>query len=253
MGKLTAIFATLSLTLIFCASACAGYVIDADLSDWSVTPFVDWQPQGNADYIVADSINLYDCIDYREEYDYEAMYFDDDAENFYFAVVGSYALGEDTKGGDLGIDLNGDFSVSSHGSVTGLEYAVKIRSDVVGIVLADPTWSRTWPHQWPDGWQGAPYDASDGTILGMATVAVKNYPLMEHGTYILELAVPRELFPIQYRSGDTISCHISHWCGNDSINLTGIINVPEPATWLLCCAGVILARRLRRKGAMYRP
>jgi hypothetical protein len=247
MGRLPEVFAIVILILILCSNTCAGYVVDADLSDWGVTPFVNWQPKDNVDYIVADGVNLYDCLDYREEYDYEALYFDDDAENFYFAVVGSYALGEDTKGGDLGIDLNNDFSVSSHGSVTGLEYAVKISSDVTGTVLADPTWSRTWPHEWPDGWQGAPYDASDGTILGIATVAVEYYPLMEDGTYILEIAVPRDLFPDQYRSGDVVNCHISHWCGNDSINLSGVINIPEPATLLFCCAGMYFTYYLRRK------
>jgi hypothetical protein len=144
MSKLYTIFAVVCLMLALNVEIASGYVIDADLSDWQVTPFVDWEPEGTADYIMTDGINLYDCLYYHEEYDFEAMYFDDDAENFYFAVVSSYPIG--IKGGDLGIDLNSDFAVSSHGSVTGLEYVVQLSFGNLGVVLADPLWSDTLLH-----------------------------------------------------------------------------------------------------------
>ena len=56
----------------------AAYVIDADLSDWGVTPFVNWLPVGTADHNETDNVNLYGAMGYSEYYDFEALYFDDD-------------------------------------------------------------------------------------------------------------------------------------------------------------------------------
>ena len=85
-----------------------GYTIDGNLSDWGVTLYTDWVPNGTADYEQTDNINKYNAKGFSELYDYEAMYFDCDPENLYFAVVSSYPLGNHKSiAGDLGFDLDG--------------------------------------------------------------------------------------------------------------------------------------------------
>lgn len=222
------------------------YMMDADLSDWGVTPFVDWVPAGTADYEQHDNINRYNAAGYSESYDFEAMYFDDDAANFYFAVVGGHNFD-----GDLGIDLDGDFSVTTHGVVSGLEYAVRTHSGS-GQLVSSPTWSNTsyGPGYWSgEGYQGSPDTASGGTVLGSATYQRTYYSSLESGTFILEVAVPRNLFPIQYGIGHQISIHMSNWCGNDSINLTGDVAVPVPGAVLLGILGLGVAGWKLRKFA----
>jgi hypothetical protein len=256
MERLITICATIALALGLSASSRAGYVIDADLSDWEVTPFVDWVPGGMADYEETDGVNFYKVENYREQYDFEALYFDDDAENFYFAAVSSYPVGAEHSpepalmGGDLGIDLDGDFAVSEHGIVTGLEYAVQLTWDILGTVLADPEWSKTVQKEWPDGWQGSPWRARRRAYTverGSAEVAIAHYPAMENGTYILEGAISRSIFPVDYEEGHPVALHLSLWCGNDSINLIGDISVPEPTTLVILGAGVGFMRRMCRR------
>lgn len=219
------------------------YTIDGSLSDWGVTPFSHWAPNPPANYTETDNVNFYHAAAYSESYDVEAMYFDNDAQNFYFGVVSSYGIAST----DLGLDLNGDMTISQHGVVTGLEYAIHLNGADMGQVVYNPTWSNTTLFQWADGWQGSPYKAAGGTLVGSATVGVAYYPTMEPGadpceTYILEVAVARSLFPGNGGGdGDLVGAHYSVWCGNDSINLLGDINTPPiPPEHLLPIPGAMI-------------
>ena len=238
------------LLLCGASAVCAGYTIDGDLSDWGVSPFVDWEPDSQtADYVVTDGQNTYNADTYAEIYDYEAMYFDDDEANFYFAVVASYPTAPETKGGDLGLDLNGDATISEHGVVTGLEYAIRIVSPELGDVVASPAWALTTLVQHSDGWQGSPWKAPGGDDIGTATVAINRALGLEDGTYILEIGVPKDIFPgaEELSIDDPVTAHMTMWCGNDSINLTGTIAVPEPATILLVSMGLAFAGTRRKR------
>ncbi len=240
--------------------ASAAYVIDGSLSDWGVTPFSNWTPVGTADFTQTDNVNLYNAMYYEEFFDVEAMYFDNDATNFYMAVVSSYPVSQSGGAGDLGLDFNGDMKISEHGIVTGLEYAIRTGSaGPLGAVIAHPTWNNTLAYQWPDGWQGSPYtnqNFATGTTIGSAIVASQFYPGLEDGTYILEISAPRSLFG-GGDVNDLVGVHWTMFCGNDSINLVGDIDpvpppppVPVPATLLLAGLGAAFVGGLRRHKMM---
>jgi hypothetical protein len=152
-------------------------------------------------------INIYNAYSYSHNYAFEAVYLDRDSMNLFLGVVSATPLvhgSSNTPIEDIGLDLNGDMTISPHGVVTGLEYAVRLGSDnpgqlVAGQVVQHPGWSDTSLHQWfwPDssseGWQGSPYRANqtDGVGTGLATEAVQDYTGLDplgSDTYALEAA-----------------------------------------------------------------
>ncbi len=246
---------------ILSGTASAAYTIDGRLNDWGVTLFSDWVPNSPAHYVQTSGVDAYGLAGhgYEPAFDFDAMYFNDDPQYFYLAVVGSYPmttpyLGYAVRPGDLGIDLNGDMTILPHGGATGLEYAMHVGSGSLGQVVSNPSWSATEYYQWSeDGWQGSPFQASGGTVVGTADVAV-GYSSAEGGTHILEAAIPRDIFPDNGGGiGDPVGLHLTIWCGNDSINLIGYIDtvlpppvVPAPGALILGSLGAVLVGWLRK-------
>jgi hypothetical protein len=260
MKNLLRVFVIAGATCLFCSTLQAAYTVNGHLDDWGVTPFSHWGPSSStADFHVADDENEYNAMGYMEVFDFEAFYFDDNAENLYIAVVTSRELGYSSPGGgDLGFCFDGDYFISTHGIVTGLEYAIKISQwgqlpfGQNVEVWKDPVWvSTVYTGIDPEfDEQGSPWYAQSGTVVGTAYAEIYRYDdllddLVNRETTILELVVSRSLFPT-LSLGNVVFGHISQECGNDSINLTGYIDVPEPAIVLLFGLATLFAPVLRQ-------
>jgi hypothetical protein len=99
--------------------------------------------------------------------------------------------------------------------------------------------------------------------VGTGTVAIAYDETIEtdntYGTYIMEASIPRNIFPDNGGfAGDTVGLHLTMWCGNDSINLTGTltgpekppqppVTVPVPGAFVLGSLGMSLAGWLCRR------
>lgn len=237
------------LVWIAAAPLYAGVInIDGNLSDWGIDPAIKhWLPGIDAvntgaigapltgsigyngalfHYWVEDGVSQHNGYNGYVEpgyggqaYDVEAMYFTEDADNYYLSIVTGYNFNNNTyKPGDIAIDTDGNGSYD-------YGFVIKDRNGFSG---------------------GAFYNAADWTNvlyiehyaanpfqMASASQLYANLPYYAgasefSGHYLLELALDKDLFGNIIGDGTVI-----HWtmeCGNDYANLEV---VPEPATFAL--------------------
>jgi hypothetical protein len=230
------------------------YSIDGSLADWGVTPFVGWQPNSpTANYIEEDwgetSYPGYIGTGIRpgggEIYDAEALYFDDDPNYLYFAMVSSFPLAGcyGIFAGDLAIDFTGaagndyDYGLKIIG-MTSAEYGASQRQ-----VILNADWNDRGSKKIPANMLNG-----TGTLAGLADLyywdaeSLYNEPGTSLHTYILEGRIDRSIFGDYAKQGNKVNLHWTMNCLNDVIDLTGDINsttVPEPATVSLLGLGLL--------------
>lgn len=239
----------------------AAYTLDGDLSDWGVTPFVDWTPgSSSVDWVEKDwtpSPHYPGYIGHGtsplggEKYDIEAMFFNDTTQYLYFALVTSLPLSGlyGMNAGDiaLGFGVSGsyDYAIKTQGlSSYGLQTV-----DIKQLGPGDSWTNCTIPIANP-----AYLAAGVGTTIGLAELyywnaeGVYNEPGTPVNTWILEGRMPSALFGGLAYQGNHIRLHHSMACGNDYINLLGDLDVvPEPATMGLLGFGLLGLFGLRKR------
>src|SRR5581483_6092897 len=145
------------VALLAMAAPSHAYVIDGLLNDWGVTIGSNWTPASpTAQYVQHDGLpGTNGIFTGGEQYDAEAMYFDSDANNLYFAVVtrfpntGVVYNSETIVPGDLALHINGGNSQTLTGTRPGdqhsvtfdYDYGVKTTGPNAGGLYQDPTWA----------------------------------------------------------------------------------------------------------------
>ena len=238
----------LLIIFLFIVTPVYGYVIDGKVSDWEIDLLAsgadkkeyldDNLPSGgwDIDYITEDNADVHSSgliyvgpgYSIQNLFDVEAIYFDNDSNYAYVAIIHGLPESGDPyygfKPGDIAIDVDGDGSY---------EYGVDIESD---ILYEDVTWQDAKYFS-----EAKPWVIESGTEIGSVNLA---YSDEQNSHYVIETAIP--LSYLGLNSGDHLTIHWTMECGNDYLNLNATV-VPEPTTLLLLGTGLIAFGISRRK------
>ena len=210
-----------------------------------------------------------------EPYDVEAIYFDDDDENIYIAIVTSFGPVSGYNGITPG-DIALDFGINSE-YVDGFSYDFGVnvstedrRYDTNSNATPGSTvGSGVYQTENSDWYLGSPQsdvyndgeltniDPTDyrfsGDYLGDAiqTSYYKyDFGSLKEGladTYVIEATISKALFPFEISAGDDIGLSWGMGCRNDRMKLTGTVNTPEPGTLALTAIGMFGLAWVRRR------
>lgn len=265
MGNLVVVFSFAILMLVGVSSAGA-YTIDGYIDDWGINLFApgadvigyldDQIPSGglDIDYIASDDAdgsqewwwNLIPGGSYYNYYDTEAIYFDNDLEFAYVAVVqGMPEAGHDIPGSTYPLFLPGDIAIDV-GRDGIYEYGVDVSEHTEGSTTQFKEAS-----SWAD-WEDVYYEphkaysnpwriGTGGTAIGDPIAFAYSGPQgpgSEHGKhYVLEVAIP--LSYLDLSSSHLLTIHWTQQCGNNVLNLEADVNpIPEPNSLMLLVTGL---------------
>jgi hypothetical protein len=223
--------------------------IDGDLGDWGVTPFSDFTPDPPA-VIVTDDHPDGDYPNGGELFDIEALLLRG-GDRLAFALVTSFPeAGAEIRGrhvvaGDLLIDTDPDDGFLG-------DFGVILAGDDKGDIYYRPAWHL------PQGEIGlaanGPSNVDAGESdppIGQADVAWHNYGDVEgYGSDTWGVEVELDWSVVGLAPGDIrIFAHHTMGCGNDVVELEGVMLAPEPATIALLAIGGLagLVGRLQRR------
>ena len=253
-----ALLIALGLILTISGPAYAFYSIDGDVSDWGINlneaSYAGYlntnTPSGvNVDYATDDHWGGYSNV-----FDVEAIYFDNDADYAYMAIITGLPQNYGIKPGDVFFEVGANSNPFGSGyDPTDKSFAVNVFSENLHSVN---TWDETAYSTYAD-----PY-RMDRDIYGDVTpdntfrlalgddFIYTSSPINSH--YVMEGKIPLDTLGLSYDgSGDSdVWIHWSMACGNDYLNMKGDVNpyvVPEPASMILFGSGLLGLAGLRRK------
>ena len=258
----------IGLTLLVSSFAQA-YVVDGFLDDWGVNlaaagasalGYLNTNlPSGGLDIDVITEDNAgpqtaWQYVGpgysyYGNQFDTEAIYFDNTATSVFLAVVtGLPIAGATAPGnpwfntGDIGLDLNNDGIY---------EYGIDVREyDAVNkkAKLYKNLTLANWDNVYYSAFAAAnPWQIKNGGS-GIYELIDFVYSGDQNTHYVLEAGIPLSALGLNSNSSQNLTVHWTMQCGNDVLNLPADVNpIPEPGTMMLLGTGLLGLLGIRRK------
>ena len=240
----------LFVSTVFLAASASAYEIDGDVSDWGIDLYqsgadlkgyldtnsptggldIDYWTEDNADRTTG-FFQVNPGYSQGNQYDAEAIYFDNDSTYGYIAIITGTSINEYFGPGDIAIDFG-------PGGEYGYEYGIDIREKKLYYVN---DWENVLysQHSVSD-----PFAISNGAFKNDVDLIYSSTAVNEH--YVIETSFL--LSDLGLEPGDVLGLHWTMRCGNDEVNVVADVNpVPEPATMFLLGAGLIGLTGLRKK------
>jgi len=272
--KLLLLISVAGFLLIFGSGIASAYTIDGFVRyDWGVDltsavskyhlntntptgPTVDVITEDNADQ--SSDVNTFVGPGYTHNgntYDVEAIYFDNDAEYGYIAIISGVApLAVRNSGTYQDGYMAGDIGISLTSGTGNYEYGIDINNDFVGgselinaQLMSVSDWARVGFFPEADPWKiNSGSAAGSGIVQAFYTGFTEEYDSLYNGHYVLEVAFLLEDLGLSF--GDELTIHWTMECGNDYLDLVATVDpIPEPATMVLFGTGLIGIAGIGRK------